>query len=248
MSDKNALPGNWAREMKAFASASGAVNNAMKAYHPDWLTVYTHFLGDALTAEWAAAKTNGTSAAVTVATSQLTMTVGTDNDGYAGQGFGLFWKGDNGVYFQSRQQYGSAITTAKMEIGFSDAIDDAGAVNAKATPTATATDFAVLVFDTDDNTELDFISQDTATVAARAENVYAAFAAATDFSTIFRAQNDLVGVAIGPSDTNLTTIGAGGAMQGGTLVTPWWFAQNRLVTNANWTFKVDWAICTGPRA
>ena len=232
--------------MQELATASEAIRSMSLVYNPNWTTVYSNFLGDALTAEWAAAKTNGTSATATVATNQLILTVGTDNDGYAGQGFGLFWKADSGIFMESVQKYGTAITTAKMEIGLTDAIDDAGAVNDKATPTATATDFAVLCFDTDDNAEMDLISQNTSGVATNATDVYAAFAGDTKFATIFRAQNDLVQASIGSAVENATAIATNGAIQGGTLVTPWWYAQNRLVTNANWTMDIEYAFVTGP--
>jgi hypothetical protein len=247
MTDYNRLPGNWRSSMKSFASASEGVRNSILMVHPDWQTVYTHFLGDALPGEWAAAKTNGTAAAVTVATSQLTMTAGTDNDGYAGQSFGLFWKGDNGIYFESEQQFGSAITTAKLEVGFSDTTDPAGVVATKSTPTCNVDDACVIVFDTDDNTEMDIISTlDNGTASADAEDIFT-LVAVTNFTTAFTAQNDVVGVKIGSSHANMTHAGAG-SMQGGDLVTPWWFNQTRLVTAANWTFKVEYALVTGPSA
>jgi hypothetical protein len=44
-----------------------------------------------------------------------------------------------------------ALATVKVEIGFTDVTTDAGAVNVKATPSFTATDFAGWVLDTDDN-------------------------------------------------------------------------------------------------
>jgi hypothetical protein len=44
-----------------------------------------------------------------------------------------------------------AITTVKMEFGFTDVATDAGAINVLATPSATAANAAVWVFDTDDN-------------------------------------------------------------------------------------------------
>lgn len=43
----------------------------------------------------------------------------------------------------------SAITNIKIEVGFTDATTDTGAINALDTPTATATDCAVAIFDTD---------------------------------------------------------------------------------------------------
>lgn len=244
MADTDRLPGNWRRELNALATASEAVRNGLLTVHPDWHVVYTHFLGDALTAEWATAATNGTAAAVTVASSQLTCTSGTDNDGYAGQGFGLFWTGDAGVYFESEQAL-DVITTVKLEVGLTDATGDAGAVNVKATPTGTADDFCVVVFDTDDNTQMDIISElDNGGPAANAENIHT-LVAATNFTTQFIAQNDVVSVKIGSSYSN-TLVAGSGSMQGGDSVTPWWFSQTR--TTASRVLTVEYALCAGPVA
>lgn len=238
MSDINYLPRNYYKSFRRAAAASDAVRNMILLLDPSYHTVYSHFLGDALPSEWATAKTNGTSAAVSVATSQLTMTSGTDDDGYAGQAFGLFWKGDNGFYFESQQAL-DTLTTSKIEVGVTDAVNDAGAVNAKATPTATASDFVVLVRDTDDNTELDLISlKSGGSATANAENVYTV-AAGTNFRTEFRGQNDAVAVFV-----NGGHVGAG-AIEGGNLITPWWFVQSRAGA-ASRIFTAEYFLMTGP--
>ena len=53
------------------------------------------------------------------------------------------------------------IATYKFEVGFTDATDNEGAVAVKTTPTATAADAAVVIFDTDDTTN---VSLDMVTV------------------------------------------------------------------------------------
>lgn len=231
------LPGRWSEDFKGAAAASRAVRDMLKVYDPRFIAIVTHFLGDALPGEWGAAKTNGTSAAVTVATGQLTLTTGTDNDGYAGQGYGLFWLGDNGIYMESMQAL-DTLTTSKIEIGLTDSIADAGAVATKATPTGTADDFCVLVRDTDDNTELDLISElDNGGPSADAEDVYTVVAA-TNFKTAFRAQDDVVAAYVADKLVGV------GSMQGGDLVSPWWFAQARAMT-ASRIMTVEYAICIG---
>lgn len=227
--------------MRQASTASEAVRNVILSMNPEWHVVYTNFLGDALPSEWGAAQTNGDGAAVTVAASRLTLTTGADNNGYAGQGFGLFWKGDNGFYLESQQAL-NTLATSKIEVGVTDALNDAGAVNAKATPTATATDFCVLVRDTADNTELDIISQKATGVAANAENVHAV-AAGTNFTAIFRGQNDAVDVQVGSSSGNVRHVGSG-VIEGGTLITPWWFAQAR--TTSSRIVTVEYALMAGP--
>ncbi len=237
MADINYLPRNWGRAMRRAAAASDAARNILLLADPAFEVVYTHFLGDALTAEWIAAKTNGTSAAVTVAASRLTCTSGTSDDGYAGQGFGLHWSGDKGFYFEQVCSL-DTLATSKIEIGVSDATDDAGAVNAKVTPSATATDFCVLVRDTDDNTELDLISQKASGVAANAENVYAVTGGVA-FRTEFRGQNDLVSVFV-----NGNSVGTGN-IEGGTAITPWVFAQSR-AGSASRILTSEYWIVVGP--
>lgn len=244
MSDITRLPGGWRRAMRNAATASEAVRNTILVNHPDWHAVYQQFLGDALPGEWAAAKTNGSGAAVSVASSQLTCTSGADNDGYAGQPIGLFWKGDWGIFFESEQAQDN-VTSSKLEVGFTDAIADAGAVNVKATPTATADDFCVLCLDSDDNAEFDIISElDNAGTAAGAQDVFTVVAG-SNFTTQFVAQNDVVSVRVGSAAGNIAVVGDG-AMQGGDLMTPWVFSQTR--TTASKILTVEYMICVGPNS
>lgn len=237
MSDINYLPRNWARALGRAAEASNAVRNSLLLANPGYETLYTHFLGDALPGEWAAAKTNGTAAAVTVATSQLVCTSGTDDDGYAGQAFGLFWKGSNGFYMETAVAL-DTLATSKIEIGVTDATADAGAVNVKATPTGTADDFVVLCRDTDDNTQLDVITGINTVITAPAENVYAVVAA-TVFRAEFRGQNTAVSVFV-----NGQHVGAG-SLTAADLITPWVFAQSRAGA-ASRILTTEYMIMTGP--
>lgn len=238
MADINYLPRNWAKALGRAAAASDGVRNVLLTVDPAYEVVYSHFLGDALPGEWASAKTNGTSAAVTVASSRLTCTSGTDDDGYAGQAFGLFWSGDKGFYFENFSAL-NTLTTSKIEIGVTDAVDDAGAVNAKATPTATAGDFVVLVRDTDDNTELDVISlKSGGSATANAENVYTVVGG-TYFRSEFRGQNDNVSVFVNGANV------AAASIEGGTAITPWIFAQSRAGT-ASRVLTSEYWIMVGP--
>ena len=236
MSDINRLPRRYKQSFRNFASASEAVQNMAAIFRPDYTTLYTHFLGDALTAEWpAVAGTNGTS---TVAGSKLTLTSTTTDNDSAGQPFGLFWKGDNGIFMESEQAL-DVLTTVKIEVGLTDAVADDGAVATKATPTGTADDFGVLIFDTDDNTDVDLISElDNGGPSADAQGVYT-LVAATNFTSEFRVQNDAFSAFV-----DGTHIG-GGAFQGGDLVTPWWYVQSRAVSTTR-ILTVEWAFVTGP--
>lgn len=233
------LPDNMARSLYEATSAYKALDNLYRAADPNNNTVIYVPIGDLIPDEWVAAATNGTSAAVSVGSGLLTMTTGTDDNGYAGQAFGLLWKGDLGYTSEFILAPGSAITTIKFEVGMTDAVADAGAVDTKATPTATADDFCVLVYDTDDNTQLDLISElDNGGPAANAENV-ATVAASTFLRAEFRGLGDNVGVKVNGSQVGT------GSCQGGDPVTPWVFAQARAGA-ASRTLDTRFYFCTGP--
>lgn len=248
MADDNYLPRGWAKAMQNAAAASSAMRNMLLMYDPRYAPMYTHFLGDALTAEWPAAVTNGTSAAVTVASSRLTLTTGTDDNGYAGQGYGLFWSGDRGYFFESKQAIDSA-ADSKWEVGITDAITgDAGAVNAWDTPTCRADDCVILGRDTDSTADtVDVISRldaGTAVLAVDSASDVFTLVGGTYFTTEFRAQNDLVAVFINGRQPAYNTAPS---LQGGDLVTPWWFAQARAATDSK-IMTVDYALMIGPEA
>lgn len=232
------LPDNAARALISASSAYAAMQTLYDVFNPENNALMYVPMGDLIPDEWAAVKSNGTAAASAVGSGLLTLTTGTDDNGYAGNGYGLLWKGDLGYASEFAFAPGATITTIKFEVGMTDATDDAGAVNVKATPSATADDFVVLCYDTDDNTELDIIHQtDGSGVAAAAENV-ATVAGSTYLRAKFRALGDNVGVTI-----NGVTYTAG--CQGGDLVTPWVFAQAR-AGSASRTLGVRWIFCVGP--
>ncbi len=103
--------------------------------------------------------TNGTSAAVTgtvasVANGICRLTTGTTTEGYAAifpnfdAGLeGAAYLGNNSAVMWARIKV-SAATTLKVEVGFTDADDDTGAVDTLATPSTTASDCAVWCYDT----------------------------------------------------------------------------------------------------
>lgn len=75
----------------------------------------------------------------------------------------------------------SAVTTSKFEFGFTDVIG-AGAVLVKATPTSTATDYAVIVRDTDDDVLVSMVTDggtDTAGSVDPSPGLASAFATQT---------------------------------------------------------------------
>jgi len=184
------------------------------------------FWGDAILGLYPSAKTNGTSAAVTFtehnAGGYLDLVSGTADDGYAGQGMGLQFKGDRGMLAEFIVRTPAAVTTMKFEVGLSDADDDAGAVNVKATPNATAADYGVFVFDRDDDTVLAFHSAKAGTITA-SEDTGITVAADTTYRLAVRVTDDnLVAYVNG-----VVVAEHGNGIEGGSALTPWVFCQAR---------------------
>lgn len=207
------------------------------------------FWGDALDTKYPAAKTNGTSAAVTFtehnAQGYLELVSGTDDDGYAGQGMGLQVTGDQGALAEFIFQTPSAITTLKFEVGLSDADDDAGAVNVKATPTVTASDCAVLCFDTDDDTNVTFVTVKAAGTAQAVDVPNFTLEASTTYVAALRVDGDNVEAWLGKAGSDLVKVaqGGGAAIEGGTALTPWVFCQARAASSRTvrlYRWRVIW--------
>ena len=117
------------------------------------------------------------------------------------------------------------ITTVKWEAGFIDAAA-AGAVLVKATPTSTATDYAVVVRDTDDDTSIDLHSDGTTDAVGSIASSGSAPTAANGIHNVFLLtvneqtecrfwlDGGFAGVVRSGPDT-------------GTLLTPWFYVQIR---------------------
>jgi len=137
--------------------ARGTLFDFLNWHSPQTFRHEDHFLGDIAIATREPGYTtasNGTSSAVPVLTAAgaggtVEFVTGTDDNGYSALYTGSAnWTADNNprmcAIFKS-----SAITGVKIEIGFTDATGDAGAINALDTPTATADDCVCAIFDTD---------------------------------------------------------------------------------------------------
>ena len=185
------------------------------------------FWGDLILDEYPAAKTNGTSAARTFTehnvNGYLELVSGTDDNGYAGQGLGHQFTGDRGVLFECIMRTPSDITTLKFECGLNDADDDTGAILLKATPTFTATDTAVFVFDTDDDTNLAFITAKAGAGVATQDITAVSIAASTTYRFAVRIEGDSVSAWV----NGLRVAGGTHAIEGGSALTPWAFCQAR---------------------
>lgn len=121
-------------------------------------------------ANWMYPATVGTGTEVigitAAANGTLTATTGGTSGNGAYQYLGLNWiANQGGIYYIARAKV-NTITSAKLELGLTDSITNEGIVNAKATPTWTATDAVGWCFDTSHNGSMDFMSVKAGTTGA----------------------------------------------------------------------------------
>ncbi len=226
--------------------------------NPQFVSVWDDFTGTR-TGSWpagtdyAATVGQGTEAIGITQAINGTMTLTTDTNGSdsAGQGYGLNWSGDTEFYFITRFKSATRITDMKFEVGVTDSVGDDGAVDQKATtPTFTATDCAIFVFDT----------TDTGVGPSFVTNGGAVDADA-DWSGTLTNDEYLVVEMVGGGPTTSTgasTLGdtvscfvngqlvGSGNIDGSAPLTPWWYIED-LATSAATVLTVDYWGMIGPR-
>lgn len=246
MTNIERLPRNWLLSMRRASTASDAFGNLMLLYHPDFHTVYSHFLGDALPSEWGAAATTGAGSATTVASGKMTLTTDTAANDACGQGYGLFWKGNLGFHFETLVDLPSTAAIA-IEAGITDSLADVGAIATKTAPTATATDTVVIAYDTADPvqpTYVDLISVKTGVVTRSRQNTGVDLSASAGIGVTLRGEGDTVfAYASGASQGRDLFLGSG-EISGAVDITPWWFVKTR--TTAAKILNSSWFVMTGP--
>lgn len=242
MADINFLPSRLDAAFSRLAFPESAKSLfAMQQGNPAYTAFWDDFLGDALDARYAATVGTGTEVVgVTAAVGgTMTLTTGSGGSDTAGQGLGLHWSGDRGVYFIAKVKL-SRITDSKIEIGLTDAVNDDGGVAVKATPTFTATDLALFVFDRTEDAALTFITAKGGVAGANAD--WAGAVAADTYVVVeIRVQNDEAAGYV-----NGQYVG-GGQIEGGSALTPWAYIED-LATSTAITMTVDYWGCVGPRA
>lgn len=144
-------------ELQKFMSRS--LLYPFQEYHSlDMVRFGDDFLGDTLRTDiYTVSNGGGASAASPVITAGVLngicdFVTGTAGDSTASSELctGLQFRGDHGAVMVACLAL-DVITGVKVEVGFTDALNDPGAVATKATPTFTATDCALWVLDTNDN-------------------------------------------------------------------------------------------------
>ena len=167
----------------------------------------------------------------------LTCTTGGTSGNGAYQYVGRNWRGTDGIYFIARVKIDD-ITTSKFEVGLTDSITNEGAIATKATPTFTASDCAVFVRDTSDDTNLTFITAAGGTVGANAD---ATFTVASD---TYMTLEIVVQGGFASGYVNGALVGSG-AVTATTTLTPGFGATTRAA--ATRTLTVDYGVCVGPK-
>lgn len=201
------------------------------------------FQGDTLNGLYQTTAAGANSAAAAISTGvvngAILLDAGDANAGRCDLSWGLHYQGQLNAIYIARFSI-SSLTTRKFEIGFTDVISgtDTGAVNVKATPSFTANNAAVLVYDTDDDTNLTLVGV-KATVAASVADFSTTLAGATYY---------YFGVALFEDNARGFLLNANGAfledeiiedcVTADTLLTPWLFVQNRAGNAGSMT--LDW--------
>lgn len=193
------------------------------------------FWGDSLDARWTVTHA-GTSGASAVLNGKLTLTTGTDNDATAFITSGLAFSGDKNAVIETRLKI-SELEAIKVEVGFTDALADAGAINILATPSETAADCAIVIMDTDDtgptDDPLQFLGAKASTNHTKLEPATVRFVADKYLTITVALRGDDVRyiVRADDADNNPNPYYDSGwidnGIEGGTAVTPWIFAQTR---------------------
>ena len=197
----------------------------------DQVVVFDDFIGDVLSVEWQTADTGSGSSADAVisagANGEIVMVTGTADNGYSAMSRELNFQGQLNCVMAARIKVDD-IAAVKMEIGFTDAHDDAGAVNTMATYATTATDWVGWIFDTDDTAYWQATGVDSNTEATKIEPSIAPVAAT--YETLIVALYDTTATFYRLDANGYQTYKSApmtGACSKDVSLTPWVFVQSR---------------------
>lgn len=177
----------WSRA--AFGGGSGlkALVSSIPG-NPAYSNWFDDYLGDVIADQYQADVGTGTQVIAvtnTLRNGQLVLTTGGTSGNSSGQAFAYAWRGTEGIYYHARAKL-DTLTTAGFTIGLTDSGGnvDTGPIATKATPTFNATDCAVFAYDTNDDTNVTFITANAGVVGANADisTANAGLAAATWFT------------------------------------------------------------------
>ena len=209
----------------------------------DQVVVFDDFIGDVLSVEWQTADTGSGSSADAVisaaANGTIAMVTGTADNGYSAMSRELNFQGQLNCVMAARIKVDD-IAAVKIEVGFTDAHDDAGAVNTMATYATTATDWVGWVFDTDDTAYWQATGVDSNTEATKIED---GLAPVNDtFETLIVALYDTTATFYRLDSNGYQTYKSApmtGACTKDVSLTPWVFVQSRESSDSK-TLTVDY--------
>ena len=209
----------------------------------DQTVVFDDFVGDVLSVEWQTADTGSGSSADAVISAgtngTIVMVTGTADNGFSAISRELNFQGQLNCVMAARIKIDD-IAAVKMEVGFTDAHDDAGAVNTMATYATTATDWVGWVFDTDDTAYWQATGVDTNTEATKIEP---SIAPVNDtYETLIVALEDTTAHFFRLDANGYQTYSSApmtGACTKDVNLTPWVFVQSRESSDSK-TLTVDY--------
>lgn len=203
------------------------------------------FQGDALWSGYQSTASGAASAAAAISTGvvngAILLDAGTDNSGRSDLSWGLHYQAQLNPIYIARFSIND-LATRKFEVGFTDVISgtDAGAVNVKATPSFTATNACVLVYDTNDDTNLTLVGVD-AGAASEVADFSTVLVAATYYYfgvSLIGESDQAIGFLLDANGSFLEEETITAPITVTTLLTPWLFVQNRAGSAGSMT--VDW--------
>lgn len=169
---------------------------------------------------------------------------GSDDNGRSDLSLGVHLRADLNPVIAVRLKM-SAITSVKVEVGFTDVVSgtDAGAINVKATPSFTATDCAVWIIDTDDNANWEGVAADSGTGATTVEAAISPTADTFEWMVVALREYDSTNSIAAAKYLRLDGNGyktyesawQSAAISSDALLTPWVFVQNRSATQRTCT-------------
>lgn len=204
----------------------------------EWLTFDVNhwdddFQGDTLHGGYQSTASGAGSAAAAINTGanggQIRLTTGTDNAGRSDLSLGRHYRGDQSAIFAARVVL-DAVTSVKLEVGFTDVISgtDAGAVNVLATPSWTADDAVVFCLDTNDTANFKFLGVAATTASSVVSTAHAPTAATLEWYVVTLNDGAARGFILNTGGRQLYDSGwVSGAVTKTVLLTPWIFVQAR---------------------
>ena len=209
----------------------------------DQVVVFDDFVGDVLSVEWQTADTGSGSSADAVisagANGEIVMVTGTADNGYSAMSRELNFQGQLNCVMAARIKVDD-IAAVKMEVGFTDAHDDAGAVNTLGSYSTTATDWVGWIFDTDDTAYWQATGVDSNTEATKIEDSLAPVAAT--YETLIVALYDTTATFYRLDANGYQTYKSApmaSACSKDVSLTPWVFVQSRESSDSK-TLTVDY--------